>query len=64
MTDLTAQQMIERILQSLEETGKRFQREKKPADAAVAELRTGGSLCRSCCYSVTVFNPKALDNTP
>jgi hypothetical protein len=33
MTDLTAQQMIERILQSLEETGKRFQRNKKPARA-------------------------------
>src|SRR5215471_13966300 len=47
MTDLTAQRMIERILQSLEETGKRFQRDKKPADAAVVESRTGGSLCRS-----------------
>jgi len=60
MTDLTAQQMIERILQSLEETGKRFQRDKKPADAAVVELRTGGFMLL-CCYG---FNPKALDNTP
>jgi hypothetical protein len=31
MTDLTAQQMIERILQSLEETGRRFQRKKRHA---------------------------------
>jgi hypothetical protein len=58
MTDLTDQQLIAKILQSLEKTGKRFAAERKPKKKGSARVAASAKVARRAKSKPTRAAPK------